>query len=66
MDVQRVQNEILQVAVDASIPLFMCRSLVAQSYNSEISSQQSEAKLYSDRIIVNFIVCPLVSFVTLF
>lgn len=53
MDVQRVRTEILQVATDPSTPLFMCRELVSQSYNSELSSQHSEAKLYSDRIIVN-------------
>lgn len=52
-DVQRVRNEILQVATDASTPLFMCRDLVSQSYNSELSHQQSEAKLYSERIIVD-------------
>lgn len=50
-DVQRVQDEILQMTADASTPLFMCRDLVAQSYDSELSSQQSEAKVYSDRII---------------
>lgn len=52
-EVARVQEEIMQLAVDASTPLFMCRNLVSQSYNAELSSQQSEAKLYSDRIIVN-------------
>lgn len=52
-EVARVQEEIMQLAVDASTPLFMCRDLVSQSYNAELSSQQSEAKLYSDRIIVN-------------
>ena len=31
----------------------MCRNLVTQSYDNELSSQQSEAKLYSDKIIVN-------------
>lgn len=52
-EVKRVQEKIMQMAVDASTPLFMCRNLVAQSYDKEISSQQSEARLYSDRIIVN-------------
>ena len=52
-EVARVQEEIMQLSVDASTPLFMCRSLVSQSYDAELSSQQSEAKLYSDRIIVN-------------
>lgn len=52
-EVARVQEEIMQLAVDASTPLFMCRNLVSQSYDVELSSQQSEAKLYSDRIIVN-------------
>lgn len=52
-EVERVQEEIMQLTVDASTPLFMCRSLVTQSYESELSSQQTEAKLYSDRIIVD-------------
>lgn len=52
-EVERVQEEIMQLAVDASTPLFMCRNLVTQSYENELSSQQSEVKLYSDRIIVN-------------
>lgn len=51
-EVERVQEEIMQLTVDASTPLFMCRSLVTQSYENELSSQQTEAKLYSDRIIV--------------
>lgn len=50
-EVERVQEEIMQLTVDASTPLFMCRNLVAQSYENELSSQQTEAKLYSDRII---------------
>ena len=43
----------MQLAIDASTPLFMCRSLVKQSYDVELSSQESGAKLYSERIIVN-------------
>ena len=52
-EVARVQEEIMQLAVDASTPLFMCRNLVSQSYDAELSLQRSEAKLYSDRVIVN-------------
>ena len=52
-EVERVQEEIMQLTVDASTPLCMCRSLVTQSYENELSSQQNEAKLYSDRIIVD-------------
>lgn len=52
-EVEKVQEEIMQLTVDASTPLFMCRSLVTQSYENELSSQQTEAKLYSDRIIVD-------------
>lgn len=51
-DVEKIQEEIMQLAVDASTPLFMCRTLVTQSYNNERSSQEAEAKLYSNRIIV--------------
>ena len=50
-DVQKVQDEIMQMAVDASTPLFMCRALVIQSYDNELSSQQSEARVYSQKII---------------
>ena len=52
-EVARVQEEIIQMAVDASTPLFMCRNLVSQSYDEELSLQRSEAKLYSDKIILN-------------
>jgi len=51
-EVERVRDEIMQLTVDASTPLFMCRTLVTQSYDAELSSQQSEAKLYSERVIV--------------
>lgn len=53
MEVQKVQEDILQLTIDASTPLFMCRDLVTQSYDNELSSQQSEAKLYSNKIIIN-------------
>ncbi len=52
-EVERVQEEIMQLTVDAATPLFMCRNLVTQSYENQLSSQQTEVKLYSDRIIVN-------------
>lgn len=52
-EVDRVQEEIMQLAVDASTPLFMCRDLVFQSHNAELSLQQSEAKIYSNRIIID-------------
>lgn len=52
-EVEKIQEAILQLAIDASTPLYMCRDLVTQSYDNELESQQSEAKLYSDRIIVN-------------
>ncbi|MBQ8514242.1 MAG: DNA sulfur modification protein DndD [Ruminococcus sp.] len=51
-EVERVQEEILQLTAEASTPLFMCRSLVKQSYDDACSSQQSEAKSYSHRIIM--------------
>lgn len=52
-EVARINEEIMQMAIDASTPLFMCRSLVTQSYDTEKASQQTEAQLYSNRIIVN-------------
>lgn len=52
-EVENIQEEILQLAIDASTPLFMCRELVSQSYNSEINFQKVEAKRYSDNVIVN-------------
>ena len=51
-EVERINEEILQMAIDPSTPLFMCRGLVNQSYDNELSSQQSEAKLYSDKVII--------------
>ncbi len=53
-EVQTLHENILQMAIDASTPLFMCRDLVSQSYNVALSSQQSEAKLYSDRVLADF------------
>ena len=52
-EVARINEEIMQMAIDASTPLFMCRSLVTQSYDTERASQQTEAQLYSNKIIVN-------------
>ena len=52
-EVESIQEEILQLAIDASTPLFMCRDLVVKSYDAEIDLQQSEAKKYSDRVIVD-------------
>ena len=50
-DVEKIQDEILQLLIDASTPLFMCKDLVVQSYNSEVSLQQSEAARYSAKLI---------------
>ena len=52
-EVERVQEDILKLTADASTPLYMCRNLVSQSYDRELSSQQSEAKSYSARIIAD-------------
>lgn len=52
-EVEKVQEEIMLLAMDASTPLFMCRDLVTQSYETELTSQQSEAMLYSKKIIVD-------------
>lgn len=50
-DVKKIEDEILQLLIDASTPLFMCKDLVVQSYNSEVSLQQSEAARYSAKLI---------------
>lgn len=52
-EAERVQEEIMQLTVDASTPLFMCRNLVTQSYENELSSQKTEAKQYSERILID-------------
>ena len=52
-EVESIQEEILQLAIDASTPLFMCRDLVVQSYDAEMDLQRSEAKRYSERVIVD-------------
>ncbi len=52
-EVESIQEEILQLAIDASTPLFMCRELVIQSYDAELDYQKSEAKRYSDRVVVD-------------
>lgn len=51
-EVESIQEEILQLAIDASTPLFMCRDLVVQSYDAEMDLQHREAKHYSERVIV--------------
>lgn len=54
-NVRKIQKEILQLLADPSIPLFMCKDLVVQSYNNEIALQKSETTRYSrilfDRIM---------------
>lgn len=52
-EVESIQEEILQLAVDASTPLFMCKDLVTKSYNAEVSLQQNEAVRYSQKMIVD-------------
>lgn len=49
--VAKINEEIQLLAIDASTPLFMCRSLVSQSYEAELSSQDASVKRYSNRII---------------
>lgn len=49
--VDKINEEIQLLAIDASTPLFMCRSLVSQSYETELSSQDASVKRYSNRII---------------
>ncbi len=50
-DRDKIQEEILQLAIDGASPLFMCRDLVVQSYNRERESQESVAQMYSNKII---------------
>lgn len=52
-DVEKIQDEILQLIIDASTPLFMCKGLVVQSYNGEIAMQKSEAARYSTKLITD-------------
>lgn len=52
-EVESIQEEILQLAIDASTPLFMCKELIIQSYDAERDYQKDEAKRYSDRVVVD-------------
>lgn len=52
-DVERGRGEIQQLAGEASTPLYLCRELVVQSYETEIELRQSEAKRYSDHVITD-------------
>lgn len=52
-DVEIIQEEILQMLIDAATPLFMCRDLVVQSYDSEIALQKSEMDRYSTSLIAD-------------
>lgn len=52
-NIEQIQEEILQLIIDPSTPLFMCKDLVVQSYNSEIALQKSEAARYSNKLITD-------------
>ena len=52
-EVERIQEEILQMVSDAATPLFLCKELVVQSYDVELTFQQNEAIRYSNRVIVD-------------
>ena len=46
--VKQDEDAMLQLAVDPSSPLFLCRDLVNQAFESELSGQQAENKLITD------------------
>lgn len=50
-NVEKIQEEILQLLIDASTPLFMCRDLVVQSYDRAVALQKNEADRYSSGIV---------------
>lgn len=50
-DVEEIQNEIIKLSSDPSTPLFMCRDLVSQAYNSEKNAQEEQARRRSDEIV---------------
>lgn len=52
-EVESIQEEIMQMVSDAATPLFLCKELVVQSYDKEMTSQQNEAIRYSNRVIVD-------------
>ena len=47
-----IQAEILQLASDASSPLFLCRSLVNEAYNKEAQHQETTAQKYAQEQMV--------------
>lgn len=53
-DVEQIRNDILHMVVDPSTPLFMCRDLVVQSYDTEASLQNTESMHYADRIVSGY------------
>lgn len=52
-NVEKIQEKILQLLMDASTPLFMCKDLVVQSYDSEMALHESEAARYSAKILTD-------------
>lgn len=52
-EVENIQDEIIQLASDASTPLFMCHNLVSQAYDDEKDAQEKEARRYSDMIVTS-------------
>lgn len=50
-EVAKFNDELRKIATEPSTPLYMCKELVLQSYESEIAYQKQEALHYSDKII---------------
>lgn len=49
--VKAVQQEIMQMVSDPATPLFLCKELVIQTFNSEKEHQNTEAKNYVSMVI---------------
>jgi len=50
-EMEDLREKILQLSVDAATPLFLCKALVVQSYDSKMVAQEREARHYYNKVL---------------
>lgn len=50
-EVERIQEEILQLVTDSTTPLYLCKDLVVQSYENELAYRNNSAKNNSKKLL---------------
>ena len=49
-EVEDINSEMLKIAADPATPLYMCRNLVGQVYESELALRNDDAERYSNKV----------------